>query len=335
MCVKKSATAVAAVVAAGLALAAPASAFDEIRTDLQPGDLLRDAGVSVVVPEAGKFVWADATFVDGDETLGVLTQPDGTVLVSGLGRERTAVGALLDPSVPITDDTVENAPSVEPAGGVNSPGECDDSAYNLKWWTFSDGTRKHFKWKSTLNWHFRANSVPSNVSAANAQDAVHRAILNMTGSHNNCGMADEVGATQSYAGTTTAGTDINADGDACQANSDGKSVVAFGSIASDALAVNCTDGYWQRGDTYATATDTDTRINKAAYGWYGIEPTPCSNKYSIEAVMTHEWGHGWGLAHVSEIDHGNLTMSKRLNAACAESEKSLGRGDVLGMRALY
>ena len=54
-----------------------------------------------------------------------------------------------------------------------------------------------------------------------------------------------------------------------------------------------------------------------------------------QGVQTHEYGHAFGMGHVSEADHGNLTMSTNINGAWSNFEASLGRGDVLGLRSLY
>jgi hypothetical protein len=56
---------------------------------------------------------------------------------------------------------------------------------------------------------------------------------------------------------------------------------------------------------------------------------------SIQAVATHEGGHVYGLSHVDEGTHGNLTMSSGINGRCQESEQTLGLGDMAHMFAKY
>ena len=312
-----------------LAFAPGAQAAFEVRPDLRPGDVVTDRGMSVIAPPPGTFTQADAELAAGGaQSLGVMTAEDGTVSVGD--------GAETDENLGI-DNAVDN---LEPQTGIGdsatSPGACDDSQYNLAWFTFSDGSRRHYKWKTNYNWWFRDGSTPSGVGQVAARDALQRGIANMTGSHNPCGMADEVAATQSYAGDTTTGVDINASGNLCQSygNKDGKNVIGFGTLPSNWLAYTCTWGVRDTG-TYAKANESDAKYNKASYSWYADKPLVCNALWSIEAVATHEFGHTFGMGHVGEANHGNLTMSSAINGACQEGEKSLGRGDVLGMRDLY
>ena len=63
-------------------------------------------------------------------------------------------------------------------------------------------------------------------------------------------------------------------------------------------------------------------------------PSGCSNRYGVEAVATHEFGHVFGLGHVSETNHPTLTMSTAAGA-CSNAPYSLGLGDVRALRSLY
>lgn len=334
MTVKKKATAVVAVAASTLVVAAPSFAADQVRTDLSPGDVVSDVGVSLVVPERGQFTWATAELErDGAQSLGALTQEDGTVVLADVGRDG---GALVGGDAPLEGLLGHSAdPDPGPTAAAIAPKPCDDGAYSRMTWTFSDGSRKHPKWKSTYNWYFRASTTPTNVAVENARAALVRAVTNITGSHTDCpDLPDEVTATSAHRGDTTTGTNISTDGTKCMPR-DNKSVVAFGTLASGTLAVACTSGYYYTGDTYATITDADVRINKAVYSWYGIKPSDCSTRWGIEATMTHEFGHAFGLGHVTEAEHGNLTMSTHINGPCQNSESSLGLGDVRALRLVY
>lgn len=106
-------------------------------------------------------------------------------------------------------------------------------------------------------------------------------------------------------------------------------MVGFGRLPLGTLAVTCT---WFDTGT-RSAVESDVRFNRK-HRWYATRPAGCSGRFGIQAVMTHERGHTFGLGHVSEQSHGRLTMSTRIRA-CEEGPKTLGRGDVRGLRAKY
>jgi hypothetical protein len=155
---------------------------------------------------------------------------------------------------------------------------------------------------------------------------VKNAVINVTGAHNDCKQADRVGALHRYLGTTYRRPGIG--GTSGCGRADGVNVVAFGNLAGGDLAMTC---WWTLG---GKVVEADVKLNKADYGWVVNVPKRCSRKWSIEAVATHEFGHVFGLGHVSEGTHPALTMSPSIRS-CQRSEASLGLGDLRGLEKKY
>jgi hypothetical protein len=135
-----------------------------------------------------------------------------------------------------------------------------------------------------------------------------------------------VGVAYRYLGSTDTGPNIVSSG-GCGSR-DNKNVVGFGTLPPGMLALTC---WWASGGSMIEA---DMRLNKANFLWVVSVGSGCSNKFSVEGVATHEFGHAFGMAHVDEGLHGSLTMSPTIYA-CQGSETTLGRGDVLGLQSKY
>ncbi|HEV3000657.1 MAG TPA: hypothetical protein VGW75_07950 [Solirubrobacteraceae bacterium] len=309
---------ITAVGSAAIALAiVPAStgwADVEVRTDLRPGALVREHGVGVVVPGPGQFVTSEALSEDGARMITAHTRQDGTVLVS------TAGGAADD------DMTV-----MEPPLGRAIPA-CDDPARTFMAWSWSHG--KPVRWRSNFRWWFRSSTTPTYMNVDYARAAISRAVQNIVSADNDCGWLDTVDATSDFGGDTTQfATNMATDG-LC-VTPDGVSVVAFGTLPAGTYAGTCVWGI-DEGDAYGRITSSDVRVNKASYTWYAVKPSDCQTRNSVEAVLTHEFGHTFGLGHVGPEDtHGWLTMSTQFNGPCQSSESTLGLGDLNGLFELY
>jgi hypothetical protein len=104
-------------------------------------------------------------------------------------------------------------------------------------------------------------------------------------------------------------------------------VVGFRSLPVDVLARTC---WWVRNGRIVEA---DIQINNR-HAW-ALSLSGCRFQPMLEAVMTHEVGHAFGLGHVSESRHGRLTMSSRLDGPCNNQEATLGLGDMRGLEKLY
>jgi matrixin len=211
---------------------------------------------------------------------------------------------------------VTGRPAPASAGSASLDNPCKESAYTF------DGSR----WNRAYRWYFSARTRPSGLKVRAVESALKRAVANVTHSDNNCRLADRVSASAAYRGRTRARPNVG--GDSTCGKPDGKSEVGFGKLAPGQLGLTC---YWTRNDH---SVEADVKLNKANYSWYVKQPSSCLKQWSIEAVATHEFGHAFGLNHVSELTDGALTMSP-LILACQQQEVTLGLGDVRGLRALY
>lgn len=270
------------------------------------GRVIVDGAVRLTVPPAGQAVMGEAMLTDGDTELFELrTAPDGAVILRHVGDER-AHGA-----------------STAGGSGAGTGRACSDEEYSVTGYRDTGG---HV-------WNYRASTTPRGLSiGAVAQDLVN-GFNAVTASMNDCGLSDDVDATQSYGGNTDSGSGIDHEG-TCPAAGDQRYVADFGNLPSTMLARTCwrgmrtADGWWE-------ITEADTKIRSAAALFTGTVPPSCAGaRFSIAAIMAHEVGHAFGMGHVDEKDHGDLTMSQ-VTPACSTAPYSLGLGDVRGLDLLY
>jgi hypothetical protein len=261
---------------------------------LRPGDRLRHREVAVVVPAEGEGVYAEALLVDGRTVeLQLQTDADGRV-------------ALIRHDEP---QALAELPT------HSAMGACSDGAYNLL----------NYRWNQTYRWYFNAGTTPNELTIAEAEQVLREATSNITGGRNDCGLTDAIGASHQYEGRTERGTDIDATG-GCNAR-DGVSVTGFGDLPGGTLALTCT---WSGS---AGAVESDARINKVEFAWTtNANSSSCYNRYGLEAVMTHERGHTFGLGHVAS---GSMLTMRPGFGPCDGSGASLGLGDVRGLRQKY
>jgi predicted Zn-dependent protease len=177
-----------------------------------------------------------------------------------------------------------------------------------------------------MAWSFRGRSTPAGVGRRSVAKALRRAGTNIVTGRNTCRMPDRLTATQRYLGRTAAQPNISS-ASACL-KPDGRSVVGFGTIDSSELGFTC---WWTIGDR---TVEADMMLNSVNYGWTTNPGAACQGRWSVEAVATHEFGHAFGLGHVSPVLDANQTMSPVITP-CQNAQATLGRGDVLGLRAVY
>lgn len=269
------------------------------------GREIEDGLVSSAVPPPGEGVYAEVLTVDGTQELGVRRLEDGTLELDHVGNESDEkLGA----------EVLKNA--------ARSAGECGDPAF--------EGNDRRVE--GTLVYRINWRTTPRDLSRRAAISAIRQAGGNVADTVNGCRLGDRVPARMAYKGYTARHAGVG--WGACETD-DGLSVVSFGSLSDPGnLAATCIHTRVEAG--YDVVTSSDAKINKYGHRWTtNPNSRSCSGRYDLEAVMTHERGHTFGLGHVSEDYHPNLTMGPIINGPCQSSERSLGRGDVLGLDKKY
>ncbi len=109
---------------------------------------------------------------------------------------------------------------------------------------------------------------------------------------------------------------------------DDKNVIGFGALPTPVLGLTCA---WFSGKV---ALEADVKLSTRYHWFTQAVPAGCSNRFGVEQVGTHELGHVYGLAHVAQDTHAELTMSP-VSYPCRNDKLSLGLGDVRGLRAIY
>ncbi|WP_416978207.1 matrixin family metalloprotease [Streptomyces sp. T028] len=266
------------------------------------GRLVTHAGTGVTVPEPGMKAAVDALTVNGS--------------AHGFTLEVDADGRI---SYDLTD-TAAAKPAPAAAAPARADGACDDGAYATA------GRKKY----GTYQWFLGDGPLPGGLSRADARRAFEEAITTITTSRNDCGLADKVSAKARYVSRTGRRAGIDRRGH-CTAR-DGLSVWDTGDLGGDVVALTCS---WSRripGRPDALR-EADVRFNVDDYVFTNSPSAHCTDAYDIRSVATHEAGHVFGLAHVGP-GHEGLTMYPT-SFVCSTSARTLGRGDVLGLRALY
>lgn len=193
-----------------------------------------------------------------------------------------------------------------------SPSACRSSGYALL----------GYRVKGAYTWAYNPAGAPSSVASV-AVKTLTSATNAITSGRNDCGLRLKPRTSNHYAGATKSAPGIAA---AAQcAGNDGRSVTGWKSLtAQGVLAVTCT--YSSRGVVVAS----DAAIN-SRYPWT-VPARSCHNAYDLSGVMTHERGHSFGLGHSTA--NAGLTMYPSVRP-CDFSKTTLGKGDLLGMIAIY
>lgn len=175
-----------------------------------------------------------------------------------------------------------------------------------------------------MRWRLNRDTIPSYLRGDLTAAAVADGARRVARGANDCGLRELTGVQQENLGSTARRADCG--------GPDGQSIVDFGERPEGTLATAC---WWYSVDgDVREIFEADVRFRDHPGTFYNVEPLGCTGRYALSGVATHEFGHVFGLAHVSESRFPHQTMSPSA-PECSYDQSTLGRGDWLGLRNLY
>ncbi|WP_364710916.1 peptidase M10 [Streptomyces ossamyceticus] len=302
------------------------------------GRVVTYEGTGVTVPEPGTAVTVDALSVDG-ESHGFTMEVDSNGIVSydlseADSADASTVGSdITDNATPPEGAPSEESDSVDADASdtgtgaelaeydvTSSPSACNDG-------TYSTADRKEY---GTYEWYVGDGGMPAGLSQENAKWAFWDAIDNITESYNNCGYSDQVGAEMNYRGPTAREANINSS-NSCTSR-DSMSTWDAGNLKDRTVALTCS-WTWPMPGVKNDLREADVRFNTTENDFTNKPTSSCVGKIDLRSVATHEAGHVFGLKDLYGSDE-NLTMYGE-SFFCSTKARTLGKGDVLGLRSIY
>jgi len=220
-----------------------------------------------------------------------------------------------DPSAPAEFTlTIERFDEPEPFTDEKPP--CETKAFKL-FVEYNIGPPKTV-------WYLNAASVPGYLKLSEVKRALRESLKNISASRNDCGLADKVSIRTTFGGAKSAKAST------CYNKIDKLHVIQFkgnlepsgracGSVNADADA-----DIWLNAERNHFTTDPLTTLCREGVG----------GDLDLESLVTHELGHVFGLDHPDGTSPANLTMFWA-QRNCSSAYRTLGLGDVLGLRRLY
>lgn len=251
--------------------------------------------VEVQVPPPGVTVAADGIGSHG-ESRSLVVSDRGGVVSSG----SSAAGAAA-------------------AAASSQPTDCRSSQYVLE--------NGGHPWSTTVHWKLRNASVPARMKVTAVASRLKAAFAAWRFDHNDCGLTGQPKRLRdTYDGWTSTPTGIGMRSGTLKCGSfNHTNTVDIGHLPGDLLGWTC---YWW--GTHGSMIAFDTRLSSSTALVLAL-PRGCRNKWDLQSVATHEFGHAIGLGHVS---NASQTMHG-VAPACTTAPRTIGRGDRLGLKALY
>lgn len=230
--------------------------------------------------------------------------------------------SVLDGALTIDAERSETGPAVT-STSAGTPAECSDTSRNF--------------WVRNKGWSYQVNSTadrPANVTATDWLSEIDWAHSGIDSLRNDCGLPQNAAVYNTsitLVSTTSTARSMTSTG-ACFASRDSKNVVDFGPLPSGVLARACR---YKKTNTLAAdeIDEADVRLNKAGR-WFRYIPSSCVASYEMAGALLHEFGHVFGMDHVSETTSPGMTMSES-GTPCSYADSYFGHGDHLNMTERY
>jgi len=284
------------------------------------GAVVSTGALAVRVPDADGSVTAAGMGRTGHPAVLTVTRSGGNVhaTVGGnAGTEKEPPPEGIERFGRADGSSTEPEPQALAAETAAIDARCADGA----------GSWLGMRWRSQYKWLLRTKYLPGYLGTADpVRDAIRAAGASVDDGHNDCGIGGGIALSQRYAGDTDRDANIRPDG-TCGTR-DERNVVAFGELSGGLLALTCL--WWSRGRT----VEADIRISDVDH-LFALQPTEsCADTWDLQGTLTHEFGHVFGLGHVTFAEHGELTMSDGL-PACSTRFRALGLGDYQTLKNQY
>ena len=274
------------------------------------GKLVAHGSLTVRVPPPGHGTGASALGVDGESSL-YISNSEGTISISESSHDATEA---------LFGDGPAPAPCDE-MGLRNCLPPCKDDTFNL----FQDKP----KVKNSQPWYFKRSSTPSGLGADKALTHIKAGTQAILNGRNDCGLGDPVSKIAPYKGTTQ--RSALPQGEFCFGG-DGKNVVDFGQLWT--LGMACYQTYTTGGPWYIV--EADIRLQKSADWTTTPDAADCEWSYDVQGVIVHERGHAFGLDHAAQRGNAHLPQTMYWSSfPCNSYQRTLGKGDIAGLKALY
>ena len=185
-------------------------------------------------------------------------------------------------------------------------------------------------WRGPMQWRINDATIPAYLDAVGVVAAIRSAATTVDTGRNDCGLPQDLGTEQAFLGGTGHVAEVGTDGGCGQ--QDGTSTVSFGRLNQGLLAVTCI--WWFDDKAGGRSVEADILIDNTPGLFFLSTPAGCSGQWDLEGTITHEFGHVFGLGHVSYTEHSDLTMTAAL-PDCSTAYRGLGLGDYLTLRQHY